>query len=338
MKIGHTDTSRDVYVIAEIGGNHNGDPATAFALVEAAAKSGANAVKFQTYDADSLVHPGLEPLPIVRKRYATQRDRFKSLELDDATYDKIFDLCRTNKIDFITTPFDLDILARMAPHMPVIKIASGDMTYDQLVRAAAATGKPVIVSTGMARIDEINHVATLVPHDRLSLLHCVSIYPLPDEVANLRAIATMAGLWPDICIGYSDHTKGIEAAVAAVALGARVIEKHFTLDKTQTPGDHALSAEPAEMAELVRWIRRIQPMLGSGEKVPAPGEDPMRNWMRRGVYAARALPAGHVLSDDDLLVIRPLSALAPADADRLIGRRLTAPVDAFTALEPAKFS
>jgi len=333
VKIGAVDLDRDVYVIAEIGGNHNGDAATAYALVEAAAKAGANAVKFQTYDADTLVHPSTEPLPIVRKSYATQLARFKSLELDAQVYDRIFELCAEHSIDFITTPFDLEILDWMAPHMPAIKIASGDLTYDQLIKAAAATGKPVIISTGMANVEEISKVATLVPHQRLSLLHCVSIYPLPDNLANLRSIETMRQLWPDITIGYSDHTKGIEAAVAAVAMGARIVEKHFTLDKRQTPGDHALSVEPAELAELMRWVRRLQPMLGTGEKVPAAGEESMRNWMRRGIYAAHALPQGHAITSEDLLMIRPLTPLDPGQADLLIGRRLARAVESFAAID-----
>ena len=335
MRIGKIDTDREVYVIAEIGGNHNGSAQTAYRMVEAAAKAGAHAVKFQTFKAELLVHPSTEPLPLVRKSYKTQLERFKSLELDGAAYERILAMCDELGVDFITSTFDLPTLERFAPLMPAIKIASGDLTYRQLLETAARTGKPVILSTGMSNPDEVTRAASLLPHDRLALLHCVSIYPLPDELANLGAIPAMKKLWPDITIGYSDHARGIEACVAAVALGARVIEKHFTLDKTQVPGDHVHSAEPDELALLMRMIRRIEPMLGAEQKRSPAAEDSMRQWMRRGLYAARALPAGHTVTEDDLLIIRPMATMAPEDAPRVIGSRLSRAVDAFAAIEPS---
>jgi N-acetylneuraminate synthase/N,N'-diacetyllegionaminate synthase len=335
VKIGKIDTDQEVYVIAEIGGNHNGDADTAYRMVEAAAKAGAHAVKFQTFKAELLVHPSTEPLPLVRKNYKTQLERFKSLELDEKAYQRILEMCDDLGVDFMTSTFDLNILARMAPLMPAIKVASGDLTYDQLLQSAAATGKPIILSTGMSDPAEITRAAGFVPHERLALLHCVSIYPLPDEQANLGAIPAMKKLWPDITIGYSDHARGIDACVAAVALGARVIEKHFTLDKTQVPGDHVHSAEPQDLEVLMRMIKRIEPMLGTEQKKSPVAEDGMRRWMRRGIYAARSLPAGHKVGPDDLLVIRPMAALAPEDFDRVVGSTLSAPVEAFAAIEPS---
>lgn len=338
MRIGQIDTAVDVYVIAEIGGNHNGDPETAYRLVEAAARAGANAVKFQTYRAETLVHPKVEPVPIVRQFYATQLERFRSLELDWAVYERIIAMCAELGIDFMTTPFDREILRQVADHMPAIKIASGDLTYHALIEDAAATGKPVILSTGMSLPDEIDRAAALVPADRMGLLHCASVYPLPDERANLNAILTMAQRWPANTIGYSDHTVGIEACVAAVALGARIIEKHFTLDKAQVPGDHRLSADPQDMAAMVERIRRVQVMRGDGEKKLAEGEDGMRRQMRRGLYAARALPAGHVLTEDDVTVIRPTSHYAPFDLGPLLGRRLAQGVAALEDFRPEHFA
>lgn len=331
MRIGSTDLDREVYVIAEIGGNHNGNPETAYRLVQEAARAGANAVKFQTYRAERLVHPSVEPVPIVKKHYATQLDRFKSLELAPEVYSRIIAMCSELGVDFMTSPFDLEVLREFAPHMPAIKIASGDLTYGQLISAAAAFGKPVILSTGMADVEDIAAAAALVPSAQRVLLHCVSIYPLPDDQANLRAITAMCRTWPDVPIGYSDHTIGPEACLAAVALGARVIEKHFTLDRTQVPGDHVLSLDPGQLGAMVGQIRRIQSMLGEEVKRPAAGEARMREMMRRGVYAARDLPRGHTITTDDLLFIRPTSAIAPTEADALVGTPLP---DAVTELAP----
>ena len=326
MRIGRTDTSDSVYVIAEIGGNHNGDPDVAYKLVAAAAKAGADAVKFQTYTAETLIHPSVEPVPIVKEFYNTQLDRFKGLELEWKVYERIMAMCKDLHIDFLTTPFDLDILATFTPLMPAIKISSGDITYEEMIVRAAKSGKPVIVSTGMSQLPEIERVVELVPKEQLSLLHCVSIYPLPDEKANLGAISTMVNKWPDLTIGYSDHTIGIDACVAAVALGARIIEKHFTLDKAQVPGDHPLSADPVDLAQLVQQSARVLTLLGDGVKRPANGEGDMRHQMRRGLYAARDLQAGHVVTADDILVIRPEAALTPAEDVLVIGHQLKAPL------------
>ena len=235
-----------------------------------------------------------------------------------------------NLITLLTTAF-VFILARFAPHMLAIKISSGDLTYHRLIRAAAATGKPVLLSTGMASLGEVAAAAGLVPAAQRVVLHCVSVYPLPDEQANLRAIPVLGEALPGAVVGYSDHTIGPEASLAAVALGARVIEKHFTLDSGQSPGDHVLSLDPAGMAALVHQIRRVEAMLGEAVKRPAPGEAEMRRMMRRGLYAARDLTGGAVLSAEDILCLRPATALDPAAAERLVGRRLTRDV---RALEP----
>ena len=322
MRIGKTDTSDSVYVIAEIGGNHNGDPEVAYRLVEEAAKAGAGAVKFQTYSAETLIHPSVEPVPIVKEFYKTQLERFKGLELEWKVYERIMEMCKDLNIDFLTTPFDLDILDTFTPLMPAIKVSSGDITYDEMIIRAAQSGKPVIVSTGMSQLLEIERVVELVPTEQLSLLHCVSIYPLPDEKANLGAISTMVNKWPELTIGYSDHTVGIDACVAAVALGARIIEKHFTLDKAQVPGDHPLSADPLDLAQLVQKSERVLTLLGDGAKRPADGEDNMRRQMRRGLYAARELEAGHVVTADDILVVRPEAELAPSDSAIVLGCKL----------------
>ena len=321
MKIGSKDLTQQVYIVAEVGGNHNGSPEAAYRLVEEAAKAGADAVKFQTYHAETLVHPSLEPNPIVKKFYNSQLERFRSLELSWEVYDRIVALCAEHHIDFMTTPFDMTILERVAPWMPAIKIASGDLTYHQLITAAARHNKPVLVSTGMSTLDEIDAVTKLLPAQQLLLLHCVSVYPLPDEQANLRAITTMQQRWPHLPIGYSDHTVGEEACVAAVALGAVILEKHFTLDTKQSPGDHSLSLDPAGMASMVKRVRRVERMLGSGVKTVMPGEEKMRINMRRGIYAARDIELGEVLKEQDLLFIRPATDMQPDSAYTIVGQK-----------------
>ena len=321
-----------VYVIAEVGGNHDGDLETAFRLVEEAARAGADAVKFQTFRADSLVHPSMEAVPIARKHFKTQFERFRSLELDDEAWERLIALCGVLGIHFLTTPYDLEILARFAPRMPAIKVASGDLSYHGLIEAAAATGKPVILSTGFSDMDEIEAAAAHIPPAQRILLHCVSIYPLPDGQANLNAIVALRHAFPDSVVGYSDHTIGPEACLAAVALGAGVLEKHFTLDRGRELGDHRLSLEPDQLAAMVKQVNRVRAMRGSGVK-PSPGEAELRDKFRRGVYAKRDLPEGHVLRADDLVIIRPVTAIGAEQAKDLPGRRLNRAVLADAAFE-----
>jgi len=338
MKIGRTDTGAEAYIIAEIGGNHGGSPEQAHALVEAAAKAGANAVKFQTYRAEHLVHPSVEIPPSANQPFATQLEKFRALELEWPVYEALFAQCAELGVDFLTTPFDPDIVDRFAPHMPAVKIASGDLTFRQLVRKAASTGLPVLLSTGASTLEEIAVAVADIPEANRAILHCVSLYPLPDAAVNLRAIDALAEAFPDATIGYSDHTIGCEAIVAAAARGARVIEKHFTLDKTQRPGDHILSAEPDELAAAIAMIRRIEAMLGDGVKRPAEGEDAMRPLIRRGVYARNDIAAGEPVGEKDLLIVRPVSELNPAEADGLIGRPAKRELPALGALRRSDLS
>ncbi len=332
-EIGGAPGSSGVYVIAEIGGNHNGDPELAHRLVEEAARAGTDAVKFQTYRPESLVHPDMEAVPIARRFHKTQFERFRSLELSDEDYERLIAQCRDLGVHFLTTPYDLDILARFAPRMPAIKIASGDATYHGLIRAAAATGKPVILSTGFCDMAEVEAAAALIPPTQRALLHCVSIYPLPDGQVNLAAIPVLKAAFPDSVIGYSDHTVGAEACLGAVALGAQILEKHFTLDRDQELGDHRLSLEPDQLAWMVTQAKRLAAMRGNGVK-PLPGEAALRDKFRRGIYAKRDLQKGHVLTADDLLIIRPVSAIGAQCAMDLPGRPLNRAVSAHTAIEP----
>jgi N,N'-diacetyllegionaminate synthase len=331
--VGSREQGGQVYIIAEVGGNHDGDADKAHRLVDEAARAGVDAVKFQTYTADTLVHPEMESVPIARKLYKTQFERFRSLELDNEVYARLIAQCNALGLDFMTTPYDLEILNKFAPAMPAIKIASGDATYHDLIRMAAATKKPVILSTGMCNVDEIAAAVGLIPQEQRVLLHCVSTYPLPDEDVNLAAISCFLMDYPGATIGYSDHSIGIDACLGAVALGAVVLEKHFTLDRTIELGDHRLSLEPDEMAVMVEKVKRMHVMRGTGKK-PVASEGVLRQMLRRGIYAARDLEAGHSLTDEDLLLIRPLTSLGADQTDRVIGRRLAHAVKAREPIDP----
>lgn len=320
MRIRSIDTADRVVVVAEIGNNHEGDFARAMTLVERAAAAGVDAVKFQTASADLFISPADDE----------RRRRFASYEFSPAQWAALAERARALGVLFLSTALDLRSLAMLEPLVDAIKIASGDVTFVPLLQAAARTRKPLIVSSGAASLDEVQAAVLRIRETwraighqgDLGVLHCVSAYPAPPEQAQLRAIATLAASL-DATVGYSDHVLGIEAACAAVALGARIVEKHFTLDKHRSAfRDHLLSADPVEMSALVERIRAIEPMLGAAGKVIQPAESVNRTAIRRSIAAARDLPAGHVIDREDLIWLRPGSGLAPGDEGRLLGRRL----------------
>lgn len=324
------DADNPVFVIAEAGVNHNGDPALAAELVIAAKAAGADAVKFQTFDPDSLVSAGAETADY--QKLATgnddQQDMLRGLVLDDAAHKALFAQCAGLGIEFISTPFD----ARSAEMLVALgvrrlKVGSGDVTNIPLLRRMAEFDLPVILSTGMADMVEIDRaVAALEPlGKRLSLLHCVSAYPTPMQDANLNAVRTLEACF-GLTVGYSDHTLGIWAAPAAVALGARIIEKHLTLDRTMPGPDHAASLEPDAFGEMVLAIRGVASALGDGVKAPRGSELDTRRVARRGLKAATDLAAGTVLRLADIAVLRPETGMAPHLIDDLPGRTLRRPL------------
>lgn len=324
MKIGDIDLSREVMVIAEIGNNHEGDFGLARDMILAAAAAGTHAVKFQTIQPDQLVSASQPARLEQLGRFAFSRDQFAEL----AT------IARAAGTVFLSTPFSPEVVPWLDELVPAFKIASGDNNYASLLAAVAATGKPVLLSTGMAGLTGIREACRIIEtaaqrsgHSaRIALLHCVSAYPTPPGQANLRAISTLADETGRV-VGYSDHTLGIEAAVLSVALGARIIEKHFTLSKTQSEfRDHALSADPAEMTELVRRVRLAQELLGTGEKLPQEAETPVIAAARRSIVARLDLPAGHVLTERDLEWLRPGGGLMPGQESIVLGHRLLRPV------------
>lgn len=319
MKIGPLDTEQQVIVIAEIGNNHEGDLSRAKELLKRAAEAGADIVKFQTIVPERLVS-------------LTQTERIRQLQrlcLPPDAFASLAELAEQEGVQFMSTPFDLDSVTLLEPLVNAFKIASGDNTFWPLIASVAATGKPIVISTGLLDLNEAAELRDFVMArwleagtvQELALLHCVVNYPTRPEDAQLRAIMDLKQL--GVTVGYSDHTLGITAAIGAVALGARVIEKHFTLDHQFSDfRDHQLSADPGELKELVGRIRELEQMLGEPVKRLVPSEEPMLQPVRRSIVAAVALPAGHVLRPEDISWVRPGGGLAPGQEAGLMGRRL----------------
>jgi N-acetylneuraminate synthase/N,N'-diacetyllegionaminate synthase len=325
MILNGRDLKRERLLVAEIGNNHEGDAVLALEMVAAAAEAGADAVKIQVIEPERLVRAS-------EKERVAQLSRFK---LPRAAIQAMAELARAKGILFVATPFDPESLAEIVDLVAAVKIASGDLDYVQLLSAAARTGKPMILSTGMGTLEEVEKAVAAVAlnlpagksvFESLALLHCVSAYPTPLHEANLVAIETLAETF-GLTTGYSDHTLGIEAALVAACLGARIIEKHFTLDKNRASyRDHALSADPADIGRLAAAIHSLDKMMGDGKKRPGASEQSTLTAARRSVVAARDLPAGANLTPEDLDFVRPGNGLPPSAARYLVGRRLAAPV------------
>jgi len=319
--IGPCDTSRQPLLIAEIGNLHEGSLETARELVRQAHQCGVQAVKFQTFRTEHYVSRG----------DAARFSRLKSFELSYDQFAELSDLARGLGLAFLSTPFDLESANRLEPLVDAYKIASGDNDFYPLIRVVCQKKKPMIISTGFATLEHVQNVVAFIraqwkaiDYDgSLAVLHCVSCYPVPVENANLRAIESLTASL-DCEVGYSDHSLGPTACIAAAALGARIIEKHFTLSKTYSDfRDHQLSADPDEMQFLVAAVRDASQMLGSGLKQPQPCETADEMKSRRSIVAAAELPAGHTVSQDDITWIRPRQGLPPGQEHVILGRRLT---------------
>lgn len=336
-----------VFIIAEAGVNHNGDEALALELVDIAARCGADAVKFQTFSADKLVSKGTAKASYQSRQTGDgdQHSMLRALELSEATHRRLVQRCAEQGIEFMSTPFDeaaADMLVALG--MRRIKVPSGEITNLPFLRYLAATRLPMILSTGMAEMDEIRVAIATVretwqrvgapqgPSQALTVLHCTSNYPAQPEDVNLRAMASIAQAC-QIPVGYSDHTLGLAVSTAAVALGATVIEKHFTIDTGLAGPDHAASLTPTQLEALVQSIRTVERCLGSPEKRPTASELPIRALVRRSVTLAADLPAGHALQPSDLLLLRPGTGIAPAALQDIPGRRLARALPAGTTLQ-----
>jgi sialic acid synthase len=320
------------FVIAEVGNNHQGDLEKAKALIRAAADSGADAVKVQKRDNRSLYTRALFEAPYDNEQSfgPTYGEHREALELDVDSLVVLRDLASELGIVFFSTAFDVasaDLLAELG--VPAFKVASADLRNTPLLRHLAALGKPLIVSTGGATIEDVDRaVETILPlNQQLCLLQCTAAYPAEVEELNLGVISTYRERYPDLVIGLSDHQDGIAMAIVAHMLGARVIEKHFTLSHAWKGTDHAFSLMPEGMRKLVRDLSRISLAIGDGEKRPLPSEEKPLEKMGKKLVAARALPVGHELVDGDLLAMSPFDeGVSPSALDGLLGLPLVRPL------------
>lgn len=317
-----------VLVIAEAGVNHNGDMALARKLVAEAAAAGADLVKFQSFRSDKLVVPGA---PKARYQAAStdaaesQLDMIRKLELSRADHELLIEECGRHRIGFFSTAFDaesFDLLVELK--LDRVKVPSGEITNLPLLRRFGRSRLPVIVSTGMATLGDIEAALAALEaagtrREQITLLHCNTEYPTPMADVNLRAMQTLRDAF-GLPVGYSDHTSGIEVPIAAVALGAVVIEKHFTLDRTLPGPDHPASLEPQELRAMVAAIRNIEVALGDGIKRPSPSEARNRAIARKSMVASRPIGAGEVFSETNVTAKRPGTGLSPMRWDEVIGR------------------
>jgi N,N'-diacetyllegionaminate synthase len=326
MRIANHDLSEKILIVAEIGNNHEGNFDVACRMVEAAADAGVDAVKFQTFQT-RLFTSNADPARVERlTRFELTQDQFRALE----------QLARTRGLIFFSTPLDLVSARFLQPLVDVFKVASGDNDFLPLIQQLAATGKPLIISTGLADLAHLERVAAFAREHgadgHLAFLHCVCAYPAPPGDVNLRAIPMLAERL-GCPIGWSDHTLGPEACLAAAAIGARILEKHFTLDKNFSAfRDHQLSADPAEMKYIVEGVRKVEALLGTPDKRVQPSEEANLKAARRSIAAAAALPRGHVLGADDLIWVRPAVGLPPGQEQRLLARTLARDIAAGEAI------
>ena len=317
-----------VFIIAEAGVNHNGNLDLALRLVDAAKVAGADAVKFQTFKAERLVNKNAEKADYQKKTTNTVESQFemiKKLELSEADHIEIVEHCRTIGIEFLSTAFDFDSIELLKSlGIRKWKIPSGEITNLPYLRAIAALRTPIFMSTGMSTLGEIEEAISALEsngavRNNIILLHCTTEYPAPVAEVNLMAMVNMGKAF-GVAIGYSDHTDGIAVPIAAVALGATVIEKHFTLDKTMVGPDHKASLEPDELAAMIKGIRTVETALGDGVKRITPSEARNRSVARKSIVAALPIHKGQILKDVDMTAKRPGTGISPMEWDRIVGR------------------
>ena len=324
-KVGH---GQGCFIIAEAGVNHNGDIKLAHQLVEVAARAGADAIKFQAFKAERLASESAPKADYQLKTTnvaESQQEMLQQLELSSKCHQELFEICKRKKILFLSTPFDEE-RANMLDKLDIaaFKIPSGEITNLSFLEHVARKGKPLIVSTGMSNLGEVEKaVQTILKtgNQQLVLLHCVSSYPAIPTDVNLKSMDTLANAFK-FPVGYSDHTLGIEISLAAVAMGAVILEKHFTLDRTLPGPDHQASLEPAELIELVKGIRKVESAMGDGLKTPADSEKRNALVVRKSLVAANDIAAGTELTEALLVPKRPGSGLPPDMCRYLAGRRV----------------
>ena len=332
-----------IIIIAEAGVNHNGSIDLARQLIDVAAEAGADFVKFQTFKSERLVSMSAQKARYQAKNQKendnSQYSMLKKLELTEAMHLELIDHCRSKGIQFLSSGFDeesVDLLVRLG--IPLIKIPSGEITNKPYLLNIAGKGKPIIMSTGMADMREISQAIDLLVQsglkkEQITVLHCNTEYPTPMNDVNLKAMLTI-GRELNVNIGYSDHTLGLEVSIAAAALGAKVIEKHFTIDRNLPGPDHKASLEPDELKALVIAIRNVEIAInGDGLKNPTPSEMPNITIARKSIHLARAIKAGEVITRDHLVMKRPGDGISPMEIDDVIGKKSRVNLD-----EDAKLS
>lgn len=328
----HTDfhtigMDKPAYIIAEIGSNHNQNFDMACEMIDKAVDAGANGVKFQTFKAENHYSKYTPEISLYNENIYTL---IESLEIDRSWHKKLSSYCRKKKIDFLDSPTDAEaIRIDREIKMPLMKIASFDMVDLHLVKQICKGQNGVIISTGMSSLSEIEQCVNLcrsMNNDRLILLQCTSLYPAPTHLANLQAMETLFKSFNTI-VGYSDHTLGDHIAIAAVSIGAKVIEKHYTLDRTLPGPDHGFAIEPGELKEMITKIRDIESAMGNGMKTgPAEEEQELYRKARRSIHSRKDLQAGHVLKSEDLIIKRPATGIHPVHFSILLGRKLKSPI------------
>ncbi len=315
-------------IIAEAGVNHNGDMQMARQLIDAAAEAGADLVKFQTFRADRLVTTSARKATYQMATTAadeSQHEMIRRLELNDAMHDELIAHCHQRKIEFFSTAFDLESLDYlMGLGMPRIKVPSGEITNLPYLRKVGGFGKEVILSTGMSNLGEIEAAIDALEkagtsREWIIVLHCNTEYPVPMPEVNLRAMRSIGEAF-GVKVGFSDHTEGIEIAIAAVALGASVIEKHFTLDRSLPGPDHRASIEPGELGRMIRSIRNVEQAMGDGIKRPSASEEKNRPVVRKSLVASRRIVKGEAFSAENINVKRPGAGISPMHFDEMLGR------------------
>lgn len=319
---------KKTFIIAEGGVNHNGSLGIAKKMVDAALDAGADAVKFQTFKAEKVISK-CAPKAGYQKRTTdteeSQLEMVKKLELDENEHRKLLSYCKDKGIQFLSSPFDsesIDLLCELG--LKIFKIPSGEITNLPYLRKIGELGKRVIMSTGMSDLNEIKNALNILigcgtPKEYITVLHCNTEYPTPFEDVNLQAMLTIRNVF-NIKVGYSDHTQGIEVPIAAVTLGATVIEKHFTLSRKMKGPDHKSSLEPDELKAMIRAVRNIEKALGNGIKKPSRSESKNKPIVRRSIVAAKDIKKGSIFTESNITIKRPGMGVSPMEWDSIIGK------------------
>ena len=317
------------FIIAEAGANHNGKIEIARKLIDVAVEAGVDAVKFQTFKAKNIVSKYANKAEYQQKTTNSKESQFemiKNLELDTTTHKKLITYCRKKNIIFLSSPFDnysIDLLNDLG--LEIFKIPSGEITNLPYLRKIGGLKKKIIISSGMADLDEIENALNILINsgtkkDNITVLHCNTEYPTPMKDVNLTAMQTIQQAFK-IKVGYSDHTLGIEVPIAAVAMGAKVIEKHYTLDKNMEGPDHKASIEPDELKQMVKAIRNIEIALGNGIKQPSPSEIKNILIVRKSIVAVKNIKKGDIFTENNIAVKRPGNGISPIKWEKIIGRK-----------------